>query len=331
MVAPQEQTELPIPNGWFAIAWSSDLVAGTVQRARYFDRELVLYRTRDGALHVLDAYCPHLGAHLGEGGRVIGETIRCPFHGWQFGGDGVCVNVPYSKKPPPAKARLRSWPVCERNGFVFVWHHHESVEPAWQPPQLPEFSDPNWTEPRKLELKVPIHIQDMAENNCDPVHFRFVHGNLALGESSITPGDEPHFFRAWSRSTQQTPLGTFETELERNTWGLGLVSVRTRGIGEAGLMMLAATSPIDRTNTHSRWLFTVTRDMADLAGEDFIDALGQGVLQDMRIWKNKIHRPAPVLCDADTDLAFFRKWVRQFYPPKSADGAAERNGAGARP
>jgi phenylpropionate dioxygenase-like ring-hydroxylating dioxygenase large terminal subunit len=277
---------------------------------------MVIFRTREGEVHVLDAYCPHLGAHLGEGGRVMGETIRCPFHGWQFGGDGVCSNIPYSKKDPPAKARVKSWPVLERNGFVFVWHHHEEAAPTWEIPQLPEFADPRWTEPRQFELKVPVHIQDMAENNCDPVHFRYVHGNVHGIESEVQPGDtdRPYYFRALSRSTQDTPLGSFETELERNTWGLGLVSVGINGIGDAGLLMLAATSPIDHHNTHSRWLFTVTADMADLAGEDFIDQMSKGVLQDMRIWENKIHRAAPVLCDADTELAFFRKWVRQFYP-----------------
>ncbi len=331
MGAPQGQTDLPIPNGWFAIAWSNDLVKGGVQRARYFDREMVIFRTRAGDVHVLDAYCPHLGAHLGEGGRVKGDTIRCPFHGWHFGGDGVCTEIPYSKKPPPAKARVKSWPVLERNGFIFVWHHHREEEPTWEIPQLPEFSDPRWTEPRQFELKVPVHIQDMAENNCDPVHFSFVHGNFRGIDSEVMPSEEAHFFKALSRTTQETPLGTFETELERNTWGLGLVSVATKGIGDAGLMMLAATSPVDRTHTHSRWRFTVTEDMADHAGEDWIHAMSQGVMQDMRIWENKIHRAAPVLCEADTELAFFRKWVRQFYPDNGKRSAAARaNGSEAR-
>ncbi len=327
MGAPQGHTVLPIPNGWFAVAWSNELVKGSVKRARYFDREMVVFRTREGEVHVLDAYCAHLGAHLAEGGRVMGETIRCPYHAWQYGGDGACKVIPYSKKEPPAKARVKSWPVAEKNGFVFVWHHHEDALPSWEIPELEQLSDPRWTEPRHLDLTVPVHLQDMAENNCDPVHFNYVHGNLALGSSEIIPGDEPHFFKGLTQSTRETPLGTFDTELERDTWGLGLVSVSVKGIGDAGLMMLAATSPIDHQTTHSRWLFTVTEDMADVAGEDFIDGLTQGVMQDMRIWENKIHRPAPVLCEADKELAFFRKWVRQFYPSDGrlarANGAAE--------
>lgn len=50
-------------------------------------------------MHVLDAYCPHLGANIAIGGFVRGDCIECPFHQWQFSGhDGRCVNIPYSGK-----------------------------------------------------------------------------------------------------------------------------------------------------------------------------------------------------------------------------------------
>jgi hypothetical protein len=68
-------------------------------------------------------------------------------------------------------------------------------------------------------------------------------------------------------------------------------------------------------------LFTVTKNMADIAGEDFIDGMSTGVLQDMRIWSNKIHRTQPVLCAADTHLAEFRRWAKQFYSRPPAEGA----------
>jgi phenylpropionate dioxygenase-like ring-hydroxylating dioxygenase large terminal subunit len=158
-----------IPNGWFAVAWSKDLVKGEVKRIRYFDRELVLFRTRSGVPRVLDAYCAHLGAHLAEGGRVMGESIRCPFHAWQYDGDGVVTHIPYCKRIP-SKARVRSWDVVERNHLIFVWHHAEDKPPSWEIPAMPEFDDPAWTEIRTFELEVPVHMQDMNENNCDPVH-----------------------------------------------------------------------------------------------------------------------------------------------------------------
>ena len=307
-----QHSELPIPNGWFAVAFSKELADGEVKRIRYFDQELVLFRTRSGQAKVLDAYCAHLGAHLAEGGRVMGETIRCPFHGWQYDGDGQCVHIPYCEQIP-AKARVRSWDVVERDRMIFVWRHAEGKPPEWEVPILPELEDPEWTEPRTYELKVEVHMQDMAENNCDPVHFQFVHGMQDVPPSETSYADNGRFMRVVSRTKQETPLGTFDTELERDTWGIGLSSVRVKGIPNAGLLMFSSTTPVDSGHTHSRWLFTVSKNLADVAGEEFITGMSQGVLSDMRIWKNKIHRAHPVLCKGDTYLIEFRRWAKQFY------------------
>ena len=311
--ADQRGALLPIPNGWFAVAWSRDLAEADVQRIRYFDRELVLFRGRSGRPYVLDAYCPHLGAHLAEGGRVIAESVRCPFHGWRYEGEsGRCVEIPYCKRIPQ-QARVARWEVQERNQMIFVWHHAQGAAPTWEVPTLPELSDPAWSEPRRLELEVPVHMQDMHENNLDPVHFQFVHGMLEVPPSEISYGDGGRTLRVQHTSERQMPFGTFQTTLVRDSWGLGLAAVRTEGIPGAGLLMFSSTAPIDAHHTYSRWLFTVTRNLADLAGEEFIQGLSSGVMQDMRIWSNKIHRAQPVLCEADAHLAEFRKWARQFY------------------
>jgi phenylpropionate dioxygenase-like ring-hydroxylating dioxygenase large terminal subunit len=58
------------------IGWSEEFVPGTVKAMKYLGSDLVAYRTYDGRLSVLDAYCPHMGAHLGYGGCVDGETKR---------------------------------------------------------------------------------------------------------------------------------------------------------------------------------------------------------------------------------------------------------------
>jgi nitrite reductase/ring-hydroxylating ferredoxin subunit len=311
-----QHTTLPLPNGWFAVAWSRDLVPGDVRRISYFEEELVLFRTRSGAAKVLDGHCPHLGAHLGEGGRVIGESIRCPFHGWQFDGHGRCVEIPYCKRIPP-RAVTRAWDVIERNGMIFVWRHAEAKPPDWEVPELSEFRDPAWTEPRTFEIEVPVHMQEMHENNNDPVHFHFVHGNLTMPQSDVRFGEGGRTMHMVTPGRRETPYGTFDTRLETDSWGLGVASVRIAGIADAGLLMFSSTSPIDRTHSHSRWIFTVTRNLADIAGEDFVQGLSQGVLQDMRIWSNKIHRAQPVLCEADAPIAEFRRWAKQFY--SSAD------------
>jgi hypothetical protein len=178
---------------------------------------------------------------------------------------------------------------------------------------MPELEDSDWTEPRSIELKVAVHMQDMHENNNDPVHFQFVHSASEVPPSEISFGDGGRYMRMVGRSKRVTPLGTFETLLERDSWGLGLSAVRVTGIPGAGLLMFSSTAPVDRSHSHSRWLFTVTKNLADLAGEQFIHELSTGVKQDLRIWENKVHRARPVLCEADRYLAEFRQWARQFY------------------
>lgn len=60
-------------------------------------QNLVVFRTENNEAHVFDAYCPHLGANLGIGGKVKGDCIECPFHEWMFrASDGECVSIPYT-------------------------------------------------------------------------------------------------------------------------------------------------------------------------------------------------------------------------------------------
>jgi phenylpropionate dioxygenase-like ring-hydroxylating dioxygenase large terminal subunit len=308
-----EHTPLPTPNGWFAVAYGRDLIPGDVRSIRYFGEDMVLFRTRTGQARVLDPWCPHLGAHVAEGGRVVGEALRCPFHAWQFDGEsGRCVSIPYCDKIPP-RARLRAWDVQEKNGMIFVWHHVDQKPPEWDFPELPELSDPAWSEPRCFEFETRAHVQDTHENNNDPVHFQYVHGSGETLPTDIEYSSDGRHYRAVSRAEAKTPAGPFEYELVRDSWGLGLTAVRFAGIGSAGLLMFSSTTPVEEGRTLSRWLLTATSEMIDSAGEEFITSITRGVMQDLPIWNHKVHRAKPVLCEADKHLAEFRKWARQFY------------------
>ena len=90
------------PNGWFAVSSSDEVKSGEVKPLDYFGNPLVVYRTEAGEARVIDAHCPHLGAHLGFGGAVVGETVRCPFHHWCFGADGEVRRHPLCPAHPAA-------------------------------------------------------------------------------------------------------------------------------------------------------------------------------------------------------------------------------------
>ena len=274
----------------------------------------MLFRTRSGEPKVLSAYCPHLGIHMGEGGRVMGETIRCPYHGWQYDGNsGECTVIPYCDRIPKA-ARVKAWPVVERNRMILVWHHAEDKPPSWEVPSVPHLDDPEWGEPRTFEIEIPVHMQDMAENNMDPVHFVYIHGHNKVPETEFSFSEDGSRLTAIGHNKLQTSDGgTINMELIRETWGLGLSSIESRGIPGAGFFMITSTAPIGPRATISRWLLFCTKNVADTMGEEWFSRITAGVMDDWRAWCNKIHLENPVFCEADVPLSEFRRWARQFY------------------
>ena len=104
-----KRSPFPVPFGWFQVAWATDIAVGETKPLKYFGRDLVLWRDEQSVVHVQDAFCPHLGAHLGHGGKVVGCEIACPFHGWRFDDAGNNTLIPYSNRTN-AKGKIRSTP-----------------------------------------------------------------------------------------------------------------------------------------------------------------------------------------------------------------------------
>ena len=296
------------PMGWFSIARSHELLVGEVKSVQAFDRELALYRTRSGEAVLQDAFCPHLGANLGVEGRVVGETIRCPFHGWRFGKDGVCKEIPYCEEIPE-RARIRTWHTAEKNGEIYVWFHPENTGPQWDLPDLPELDDPNWTSPRYTEFLVPAHVQDIAENSCDPVHFQYVHRQPDVPPSEVTIEDNGRILHLHSDASK----AEIPSQLHAIVYNPGFAMVRNTYGPNAEMVMYNSAQPINRHETRMRWTLTVRREIEDVAGDDVMKGIIDGLSDDYPIWANKVHKRRPVFCKGDETLVLFRKWVRQFY------------------
>jgi phenylpropionate dioxygenase-like ring-hydroxylating dioxygenase large terminal subunit len=303
----------PLPSGWFAVRYADELEPGKVEPLHFFARDLVAFRGEDGRAHVLNAHCPHLGAHLGHGGEVVGNAIRCPFHAWEFdGSSGDCVAVPYAKRIPP-RARVTCWPTCERNGLVLVWYHPEGKPPSWEVPEIPEATSPDWSEPERFEWTVRTQPQEITENAADSAHFRYVHGTLNV------PQTEARFDGAIRNSLNKirmkTPRGEVDGAVKSSAYGLGLVSVRYKGICET--LQIGSVTPIDSERVVIRKAFSQQR----VDGKSPEGGVAAGILrnvvgqleQDIPIWENKVYYEKPLLCDGDGPIAPFRRWAQQFY------------------
>ncbi|MBW2362753.1 MAG: hypothetical protein JRG84_17795 [Deltaproteobacteria bacterium] len=198
--------------------------------------------------------------------------------------------------------------------MILVWHHAEDKPPSWEVPSVPHLDDPEWAEPRTFEIEIPVHMQDMAENNMDPVHFVYIHGHNKIPETEFSFSEDGSRLTAIGHNKLQTSDGgTINMELIRETWGLGLSSIESRGIPGAGFFMITSTAPIGPRATISRWLLFCTKNVADTMGEEWFSRITAGVMDDWRAWCNKIHLENPVFCEADVPLSEFRRWAKQFY------------------
>jgi 3-ketosteroid 9alpha-monooxygenase subunit A len=303
------------PNGWFRAVYAEELAPGELVRLHRLGRELVAFRGESGRAHVLDAHCPHLGAHLGVGGRVEGDAVRCPFHAWLWSGEGRCLEIPYAKKIPP-KARLGTWPVLERNGIVFLWHDAEGRPPAWEIPVLPEIGSPDWTPWEIRRWTVRSRWLDMNENAVDQVHFRYVHGTRTIPETRAEI-DGP-VLRCRSRMKMATPRGEIGGGIDTTDYGPAFQTVHVTGIAET--LMINTATPIDEDTTDVSFAYTIRRSAGDAhrgVGAALIRDLEKQMEQDIPIWENKRHHPRPLLCDGDGPLGIYRKWMRQFFSASS--------------
>ena len=318
-----------IPNGWFQVAYTDELKNGDVKPLKYFGKDLVLWRSESGEVNLFDAFCPHLGAHLGHGGKVKGEEIECPFHAWRFGQEGKCTAVPYAKSLP-RKAALQKWHTKEIAGMIMAWHHVNGNAPEWDiPDELEEHStggvrNEGWSDFDSREWFITTTNQEMAENAVDSAHFHYLHGctNMPQSEASI----EGPVLKVYSGTGMETPRGTVDGSIDSRSYGFGFAVVRFKGIVET--INVGCTTPIDENHVHLRFNFSVkknggTADISKGVGKAFVAEVSRQVEQDIPIWENKIQYEKPLLCDGDGPIGLFRRWCTQFYVWPGEEQAAE--------
>lgn len=315
---------MPMPFGWFAVSYSDELAVGESKPIHYFGKELVLFRTESGNAVVLDAYCPHLGAHLGYGihentgggGRIEGETIVCPFHAWRFNADGEVTEIPYAKNIPPkvlGKQCLTSYPIRETNQVIWAWYHPDNAEPLWDVKVHEEANSDDWAPLERYEWILNTHTQEMAENAADPAHFLYVHRTASYPNWEINyDGVEA---RGLQKAKMPTPRGEVDGAIHTSSIGPGQGITKFEGIADTFLMGLV--TPINEEKVHVRFAFTQPKVNGEVKKGGVNAAIIQNIVgqleEDKPIWEHKVYRPLPVLCDGDGPIARFRKWYGQFY------------------
>lgn len=332
------------PNGWFCIIESRDLAKGEVKGVSCVGKNLAVFRGEDGQVQAIDAYCPHMGANLAAGGLVKGNCLECPFHGWRFRGeDGKCVHIPYceDKKYIPESARVTSYCVLERNGFVYMWHHAEGNEPDWFPPEIPEITSGKWTYRGRIEHIINAHIEEIPENGADVAHLKQLHGpfmasgiDLRTSHSKYWKFVHHDWSGNWEASTEDKHIGVLSLHHTVRLFGLDTklfnMNVTAQQIGP-GIVYLTFDSPFGSAaylqavtpveplvQRMINQVYFSTRTPTFIA-KFFLLGEALQIERDVMVWNNKTyqHKPVFVKSREDTLVAKHRRWYSQFYSENS--------------
>ncbi len=165
-------------NFWYVAGRAAEFTDQPLKR-RMLGQDFVLFRDADGIARVLANTCTHRGGSL-AGGKLKGNCVECPYHGWQFDGDGICRRIP-SLGPDariPARTRVDAYPTDERYGLVFAFLG--DLPEAERPPIMPirEYGPdgplPGWAATIQ-DFEWAFDYRRSIENGIDPAHNEYVH------------------------------------------------------------------------------------------------------------------------------------------------------------
>ncbi len=313
----ERNLDTPYPLGWYPVLLSDELAVGEVKPLRYFSSELAIWRGEDGEVRMVDAYCRHLGAHMGHGGKVSGNLLECPFHSWRYDGEeGVVKEIPYAKAIPPQVKRkcTRTWHVREVNRIIWMWYHPHDVAPLFEVVENPETTDPDWSDYQTFEWTIYGSIQNMAENGVDFAHFKYIHGTASY------PSAELHWGEGYDRSSvlkakMGTPRGEVDGQITTASQGPGQNWVRFTGICET--LLIACITPVEKDRLAVRYLYTQPKAQKDGPGAGVARAIiadvNKQMDQDKVVWDRMRYEPNPIICDGDGPIPRFRQFYARYY------------------
>lgn len=300
------------PNGWFALCFADEVTEGRVLALHRLGRDLVLWRDGGGAVRVADAYCPHLGAHLGHGGVVIDGELRCPFHHWRYDGSGGCVHAGPAKRVP-AQARLSMYGAMERNRLVFAWHDTAGRAPDYEIEPIPELEIDGYREVRRHLWTVRSHPQEMMENAVDITHFEAMHRWKAHSIDWIPDGPRYQMRIQVDNSGEGYQSASAANADDVVSYNVGPGFSYTRFSGSLNAISLNIMTPGEAGVVYNPQSFWVARQTDETMAQAWAQGFLDDYADDIPVWEHKIYRERPALSDADGAFARYRRWYAQFY------------------
>ncbi|MDR6416333.1 aromatic ring-hydroxylating dioxygenase subunit alpha [Pseudarthrobacter sulfonivorans] len=172
-------------NAWYVAAWDHEVTRKPMAR-RIADRPLALYRTEDGKAVALADACWHRLAPLSMGKTVGKDGIQCPYHGIVYNSAGRCASMPAQESINPS-ATVPSFPVVERNRFVWVWLGDATKADPDLVPDMHQMDSPDWAGDGET-IFAPCNYQLVLDNLMDLTHEEFVHAS-SIGQEELSESE----------------------------------------------------------------------------------------------------------------------------------------------
>ncbi|MBS0318211.1 MAG: aromatic ring-hydroxylating dioxygenase subunit alpha [Proteobacteria bacterium] len=172
-------------NCWYAAALSREIPTEDLFSRKLLDTNVLFYRKADGTPVAMQDRCPHRFLPLSLGTRQ-GDQVVCKYHALRFDCDGQCTHNPHGKGLIPSAARVRSYPLLEKYGFVWIWMSDRPADPSL----LPDFSPLNEAPATSLAhtyMPMKAHYELIVDNVMDLSHIDHVHGEIITTRGQLTP------------------------------------------------------------------------------------------------------------------------------------------------
>ena len=172
-------------NAWYVAALSSEVTGDAMFHRKLLGTSVLIYRQQDGVPVAMHNRCPHRFAPLSMGKRS-GDEVSCPYHALRFNAVGMCVHNPHGAGVIPKAARVRTFPLTERFGFIWIWMGDAPAEPS----ALPDYSPLETGHPNAVGytyMKMKSNYELIIDNVMDLSHIDHVHGEIITTRGQLSP------------------------------------------------------------------------------------------------------------------------------------------------
>ena len=176
-------------NSWYVAALSPD-VGRNLKPVKLLSEAIVLYRMQDGTPVALEDACPHRKLPLSMG-RLKDDAVECGYHGLTFDRTGICIDAATQQRIPPF-AQVRSYPVCDKYGLLWIWMGDASRANADEILSIPTYADPAWHTTKGDSMSCASHYLWLVDNLLDPSHVAWVHRDSFAGAGTDNTPLELH-------------------------------------------------------------------------------------------------------------------------------------------